>query len=102
MKVVAVGERLDRPYRVRVGLDREHEARAHGLLVELHGARAADAVLAADVRPREPLGADPVGEERARLDLALVEAAVELDHDASHAAARSRARRVISTPSTRR
>ena len=47
--------------------------RTHGLLVELNRAGSADAVLAADVRPREPgVVAEEVGEERARLDLRLV------------------------------
>ena len=36
------------------GLHREHQARAHRLAVELHGARAADAVLAADVGAGQP------------------------------------------------
>ena len=44
------GEALDGVDREPVGLHREHQAGAHGLAVELHGAGAADALLAADVR----------------------------------------------------
>ena len=55
-----------------VGLDGEHQARADGLAVELHRARAADAVLAADLRAGQALVADEVREQRARLDLGLV------------------------------
>ena len=53
------------------GLDGQHQARAHRLAVELHGAGAADAVLAADVGAGQPgLVADEVRQQRARLDLA--------------------------------
>ena len=44
---------LDRAHVAAVGLHGEHQARAHGDAVELDGARAADAVLAADVRARQ-------------------------------------------------
>ena len=52
-----------------VGLHGEQAAAAHGDAVEEHGARAADAVLAADVRPREaePV-AEEVGQQQPRLD----------------------------------
>ena len=40
--------------RAAFDLDGEHQARAHGLAVELDRARAADAVLAADVGPGQP------------------------------------------------
>src|SRR4051794_12827332 len=80
-----------------MGLHGEHEAGAHRLLVELHGAGAANSVLAADLRPGEPLGADEVGEEHARLDLASVDAAVDRDGNRPHALARS-----VATMSARR
>ena len=52
-----------------VGLHREHQARAHGLAVEQHRARAAHAVLAPEVRAGEaaPL-AEEVGQRQAGLD----------------------------------
>jgi hypothetical protein len=51
MQVVVVpGQRFHRPDRAPVDLHREHEAGAHRLAVDLHRARAADPVLAADVR----------------------------------------------------
>src|SRR3954469_19757825 len=43
-------ETFHRGHAMTVGLHGEHEARAHRLAVEKHRARAADAVLAADVR----------------------------------------------------
>ena len=65
----------------------EHQARAHWLAVQLHGARAAHAVLAPEVRAREArVVADEVAEQQARLDLALDNAAIYLDSDLSHAA----------------
>ncbi len=52
-----------------VGLHREHEARAHGGAVDQHRARAAHAVLAAEVRAGEvALLAEEVGERHARFD----------------------------------
>ena len=57
-----------------VDLDREEEAGAHGDAVEPHRARAADAVLAADVRAGEAERvADEVGEQQPRLDTLAVE-----------------------------
>ena len=53
-----------------VGLDREEQARADGDAVEPHGARTADAVLAADVRAGQAERvAEEVREEQPRLDL---------------------------------
>ena len=59
----------------------------------LHGARTADAVLAADVRPGEAESVpDEVGEEEARLDLLAVAPAVDGDVDARSRGSLSRAR----------
>ena len=61
-----------------VGLDGEQDARAHRLAVEQHGAGAAHPVLAADVGAGEAeVVAQEVREQQARLDLALVGAAVD-------------------------
>ena len=70
-------EALDRAHVAAVGLDGERQAGAHGLAVELDRARAAHAVLAADLRAGQPLVADEVREQRARFDLGLVERAVD-------------------------
>jgi hypothetical protein len=52
-----------------IRLRRKHQARAHGLAVHEHGARAAHAVLAAEVRSRElELAAQQISEREARLD----------------------------------
>ena len=73
VEAVERGEALDGAQRATVGLDGEQQAGADGLAVELHRARAADAVLAADVRAVEAgVVADEVGEEQARGDLGLV------------------------------
>ena len=53
VSVAVAREPLDRDDLGAVDLHREEEARAHGDAVEPHRARAADAVLAADVRPGE-------------------------------------------------
>src|SRR5262245_58986198 len=61
-------EPLDRGDPRAVGLDREHDARARGLTVEQNGARAADAMLAADVRARQSeVLAQEVHQQLARL-----------------------------------
>ena len=66
----ALGEALDRLHAAAVGLGGEHQAAAHGRAVHAHGARAADAVLAAHVRAREPeVVAEEVDEVLARLDV---------------------------------
>ncbi len=75
-------EALDRAHVAPVGLDGERQAGAHRLAVELHRARAADAVLAADLRAGEALVADEVRQQRARLDLGLVLGAVDAHGDA--------------------
>ena len=85
-------EPLDRDDLCAVDLRGEQQARAHGDAVELHGARAADAVLAADVRPGEPeLVAEEVGEEEPRLDVLAVAPAVDGHVDRDHAAPLPRA-----------
>src|SRR5215210_560009 len=96
------GEPLDGGERAAVRLDREHQAGADGLAVELHGAGAADALLTAHLRAGEA-GAmpDEVRQQRARLDLALVAALVDL-HAHPHARASSMARRASSVHRARR
>src|SRR5581483_2333910 len=92
---VALGQRLDRLHRAAVGLRREQEAGANGDAVEEDRARAADAVLAAEVRSGQAgVLANEVGEQLSRLDERLDLFAVHLDADDSafhHAAARSSA-----------
>ena len=87
------GEPLDRHDLAAVGLHGEQQARADGDAVEPDRARAADAVLAADVRPgqaeRVP---QEVGEEQPRLDLLAIAPAVDGDVDRDHAARSRRAR----------
>src|SRR5215211_684687 len=98
-------QRLDSPDAPTVGLDGEHEAGAQGLAVELNRARAADAVLAAHLRAGEAgFVADEVREEGARLDVGLVDLAVDLDGDfhASTASVDGTGRRAASARLTRR
>ncbi len=76
-------EAFDRAHVAAVGLDGEREAGAHRLAVELHRAGAADAVLAADLGAGQPLVADEVRQQRARLHLGLVLGAVEAHGDAA-------------------
>ena len=52
--VVVARQALDGGHLVPVDLDGEHQARAHRVAVDQHRARAADAVLAADVRAGQP------------------------------------------------
>src|SRR5205085_5519631 len=91
---------LDRAQRETLRLDRQHQARAHRLAVELDGAGAADAVLAADMGAGQArLMADEVRQQQARLDLAVVGLAVDLDRHSTgiHAAASSTARLTIAS-----
>ena len=98
----AAGETLDRDDLGAVDLRGEQEARAHGDAVEPHRARAADAVLAADVCPGEAeTVAEEVREEEPRLDVLAVAAAVDRDVDRDHAAARWRARATARSTRTR-
>ena len=65
-----IGQRLDRLDVAALGLRREHQAGAHGAAVELHGAGAADAVLAADVRAAQAERvAQEVGQQQAVVDV---------------------------------
>src|SRR3954462_8325549 len=66
-----------------VGLHREERARLHRLSVEQHGARAAMARVATDVRSRHPqVLAQEVDEEQPRLDLPLLGLSVDGHLDA--------------------
>ena len=53
VELAVAHESLDRQELGAVGLDREHDAGTRGLAVDQNSARAADAVLAADVRARQ-------------------------------------------------
>ena len=78
----ALGEAFDRLHAAAVRLGGEHQTAAHRRAVHAHGARAADAVLAADVRAREPqLVAEEVDEVLARLDLSRHRRAVDGQRD---------------------
>ena len=81
------GETLDRLDPRAVHLRREHQARANGGAVDPDRAGAADAVLAADVRPPQPQPvAQEVREQQPRLHLLAAEPAVDLDRDRDHGA----------------
>ena len=85
--LAAVGDALDGFHREAVGLDREHEAAAHQLALEAHGAGAADAVLAAEMGAGETeLLAQEVGQMDAGRDLGLDRLAVHVQPDRGHAA----------------
>ena len=87
-EVLVSGQRLDGRDRAPVGLDGEQAAAAHRDAVEEHGARAADPVLAADVRPREPEPvAEEVREQEPRLDRLPHGRAVHGERDLDHRAA---------------
>ena len=71
-RAVGLRQALDRGDAVAVRLHREHQAGAHRLAVEHDRARAADAVLAADVRAGEAqILAQPVDEREPRRHLAV-------------------------------
>ena len=75
VELVAVGQPFDGADLSAVGLHREHQAGAHRLAVDQHGAGAAHAVLAADMRAGLPaILADRIGQRAARLDLDRVRA----------------------------
>ena len=76
------GEPLDRRDLGALGLHREHHAALHRLAVDVDGAGAAVARVAADVRPGETeVVAEEVDEEPARRHLELDLLAVDLDRD---------------------
>src|SRR4051812_6297066 len=82
MQLAVAGEPLDRLDRRAVGLDREHHAALDRVAVVEHGAGAAVAGVAADVRARQvEVVADEVDEQPPCLDLALVQLAVDVDLD---------------------
>ena len=81
-QVVVVRQALDRDDLGAFGLHREHQAGAHRLAVDQHGAGAADAVLAADMGAGQPqMMAQAIGERQARLDLDLDRLAVDFEFD---------------------
>ncbi len=90
MKDAVPGEALDGADLAPLGLDREHQAGAHRVAVDQHGAGAADAVLAAEMGAGEAaVLAERVGERAPRLDRDRVRRAVhrERDRPPGHAAA---------------
>ena len=85
----ALGERLHGLDSTSVDLDGEHAAAAHGHAVDEDRARAADAVLAPDVRPRQPEAvSEEVRQQHPRLDGLAHAAAVHGELDLHHAALR--------------
>src|SRR3989454_574192 len=82
LDLARVGQALDRVHLAAVGLRGEHETGAHDLAVDSHGARAAHAVLAADVGAGElELVPEEVGEVEARGHAALHPLAVDGERD---------------------
>src|SRR5713226_8731872 len=100
VQLIADGEPLDSAHPGTLGLHREHQAGAHRLVVDQHGAGAADAVLTAEMRAGEAaILAQCVGQAAPRLDAdhALNTVYRERDvlftaHCASHPASRSNCR----------
>jgi len=85
MELAVAHQALDCHELGALGLDSEHDARARRLAVEQNRARAADTMLASDVRARErEIFPDEVHEELARLAPALVLDAVHLQADRHH------------------
>src|SRR5207237_6015601 len=79
MELLPLRESLDGAHLGALGLHREHQAGAHRLAVDQHGAGAAHAVLAAQVRAGEPaVLAQRVGEVAPRLGLDREGFAVDL------------------------
>src|SRR5437660_4666394 len=86
-KLIARREPLDRADRLADGLHGKHEARAHRRAIDQHRARAAHAVLAADVGAGETaVLTDRIGERAPGLDTDRVVAAVDGEHEVAHAA----------------
>src|SRR5262249_9674320 len=82
LDLARVGEPLDRVDFAAVGLDREHETPSHDLAFDAHGARAAHAVLAAEVGAGQfELDPQEVGEAHARGNRALDALAVDDELD---------------------
>ena len=102
MQRVAVGEPLDGADLPALRLHREHQAGAHGDVVEDDGAGAADAVLAADMGAGLPaVVADGVDQRAPRLDPDRIVAAVDGERDVDFLG-HGRALRVLIRSSTRR
>src|SRR5262245_19425417 len=88
MELAVLREALDRDQLRAVGLHREHQAGARGLAVDQDRARTTNAVLAADVRPREAeVLADEVDQQLARGAAALAWHAVDRQPDGRELAA---------------
>ncbi len=80
MQVIHGPQSLDGENLVAIGLHGEHQAGADRLSVEQDGARAAHAVLAADVRAGQTqLVAQEVAQQQARLDGPFILGAVDGD-----------------------
>ena len=98
-QLVAVGEALDGLDRRAVGLDGEQHAALHELAVDDHRAGAAVAGVAADVAAGQvEVVAQEVDQQPARLDLALVGRAVDVDRDPPAATRSPRSIHVSSSP----
>src|SRR5690242_4421813 len=79
-ELAVASQALDRRNLGALGLHREQEARAHCLAIEQNGARAAYAVLAADVGAGErEILAEVIAEQLPRLDRAVIEDAIDRD-----------------------
>src|ERR1700730_14114019 len=97
VQFVACGEPLDSAHPGTLGLHREHQAGAHRLVVDQHGAGAADAVLAAEMGAGETaILAQRIGQAAPWLNADRVLIAVHRESDvlsfahcASHPASRS-------------
>src|SRR5438105_1209385 len=98
VQLVASGEPLDSAHAGTLGLHCKHQAGAHRLVVDQHGAGAADAVLAAEMRAGEAaILAQRIGQAAPRLDADRALIAVHRENDvlsvahwASHLASRSK------------
>ena len=96
-----VADALDGGDLVGLGRDREHQARAHRLAVDEHGARAAHAVLAADVGAGEAqVVAQEVGQQPPRRCLRRPHDAVDPHPDAEQRLRGRPARLAHAAPST--
>ena len=83
MQRVAIGQSFDGADFLALGLHGEHQAGAHRLAIDDHGAGAADAVLAADMGAGlAAILADGIGQRAARLDSDGVVAAIDGERDA--------------------
>jgi hypothetical protein len=82
LQLLRIGQPLDRVHAAAVRLHREHQAAAHDVAVHAQRARAAHAVLAADVRAGEAeLVAQEIDQVLARQDAARHLRAVDRERD---------------------